>query len=369
MSTPAQAGDFGFALQAAKVGKGGTFTSGDYVWYRSEALSVRMDLIQGDQILPPEVGPIIVPKGAFKDSRYGAGQVDMIPRAELGLGILLFGAMGAVSSVTGVDPDGNSVAGVNTHTFRFASNAYTIPWMALRRMIPGATTSDNLGDSFYDAKMTNLRLTVGARGKVSTRVTAIGRDIKQEVNPTWTWDHDYEDATATLESGAGFIKIAGTEYPVTAAVVEWDNGVSTPNQEMTIGDYSPDDFIPLYRTLSIRFVYKWKDSALYRLLRNGGSGTNWTNLPYLFQTVGNSYALELAVKTPKKITGSTPFDLRIRGNNLTIGIDGPIELAGGQLLQQAFTATVLYRTGYDYADFVLANAQPNSAYNFSYTIQ
>ena len=368
MSVPAQAGDFGFALQAAKVGSGGTFTPASYTWYRSEAISVRMDLIQGDQILPPEVGPIIVPKGAYKDSVYGAGQIDMLPRAELGLGILLYAAMGAVSSVTGVDPDGNSVAGVNTHIFRFASNAYTIPWIAMRRLIPGATTADNLGDSFYDAKLTNMRMTVGARGKVSTRVTAVGRDIKQETNPTWTWDHDYEDATATLESGAGFIKIAGVEYPVTAAVVEFDNGVTTPNQEMTIGDYHPDDFIPLYRTMTIRFVYKWKDSALYRLIRNGGTGVAWTNLPHLFQTVGGDYGLELAVKTPKLIVGTTPFDLRIRGNNMTIAADGPIELAGATLLQQAFTATVLYLSGSDYVDFVLANAQPNSAYNFSYTI-
>lgn len=368
MSVPAQAGDFGFALQAAKLGSN-SFVPGSYVWYRSEAVSVRMDLIQGDQILPPEVGPIIVPKGAYKDSRYGAGQFDVIPRLELAFGALLFAAMGAVSTVTGVDPDGNSVGGVNTHIFKFATSSYSIPWLALRRLLPGTTTADNYADNFYDAKLTNLRLTVGARGKAAARVTAVGRDILQQSNPTLTWDHDYEDATSTPDAGAGFVKIAGTSYPITGAVVEFDNGVTTPTQEMVIGGYTPDDFIPLYRTCTVRFVYKWADAALYKLIRNGGSGVTWTNLPYLFQTVGNVYAFELAVKSPKKITGSTPYDLRVRANNMVIAPDGPIEIAGAQLLQQAFTATFLYDTnGGHYIDFVLANAQPNSAYNFSYTI-
>jgi hypothetical protein len=70
-----------------------------------------------------------------------------------------------------------------------------------------------------------------------------------------------------------------------------------------------------------------------------------------------------------KITGSTPYDLRIRGNSLVIGIDGPIELAGAQILQQAFTATLLDpQAGGQYVTFVLSNAQTPATYDFAYSI-
>src|SRR5688572_21055843 len=179
-SVPAAAGQFGYALQAAKVGASGTFTPGSYTWTRSEALSARIDLLQGDNVLPPEVHPIITPKGAYKDSLYGAGQADIIPRLVKGLGILLFGLMGDVSSVTGVTADGTAVVGANTHIFKFASSAYKIPWMAFRRLIPAPNETGQLVDSIFDAKLTNMRLTVGARGKVAARLTMVGRDVLQE---------------------------------------------------------------------------------------------------------------------------------------------------------------------------------------------
>lgn len=364
-SIPAAAGDFGFALQAAKIGKGGTFTVGDYEWYRAEANSVRMDLIQDDQVLPPEVSPIISPRGAFKDGEFGAGQVDMLPRLEHAMGILLFGLMGAVSSVTGVNADGDVLATAYTHIFKFDTSPYKIPWMVARRLVPGSGTGIQ-GDNFFDCKLTNLRLTVPGRGKASVRATFVGRDVEQEENPTWTWDYGYEDATSTPAPLNGFVKIEGTEYPVTAAVVEVDNGVTTPAQERIIGSPNPDDFVPLYRVATIRFVYKWTDNTLYKLLRNGGTGLTWEELPEIFTTVGANRALEISVPAPLKISGTEPYDLRLRVNAMTIGIDGPIELAGAQILQQAFTATALVPATGDYLNFVLVNKHPS--YAFSYTI-
>lgn len=365
-SVPAAAGDFGFALQNAKVGEGGTFNAASYTWYRADPVSARIDLIQGDQNLPPEVRPTITPIGAFKDGLFGAGQADLIPRMEHGLGILLFGLMGAVSTVTGVNADGDSVAGVNTHIFRFASTPYNIPWMAFRRLLPSSGGTADHGDTIFDAKINNMRFTVGNRGKAALRLTMVGRDVDQEENPSWTWDQDYEDPTTTPDTGGGFIKVAGIEYPMTGAVVEFDNGVSNPNQERIVGSYRPDDFIPLFRICTIRFVYKWSDNTLYKLLRNGGSGLTWSSLPYGFAT-GSDYAFELSMPSPAFITGTERFDLRVRGNRGTMGIDGPIEIAGGQLLQQAFTITVQQPLdGSDYLNWVLVN--DHASYNFSYTV-
>lgn len=366
-SVPAAAGDFGFTLQPAKIGDGGTFTPASYTWTRSEAVSARIDLIDGDNILPPEVSPIISPKGAYKDGYFGAGQADILPRMQMALGVLLFGLMGAVSSVTGKDADGNAVSGVNTHIFKFGTSSYTIPWMAFRRRIPSANAASDLIDNIFDAKLTNMRITVPSRGKVATRITMVGRDIVQTENTVLTWANNYEDPTAIPESGAGFLKVAGTEYPITGAVIEFDNGVSTPNQERVVGSFTPDDFIPLYRTATIRFVYKWSDDSLYKLIRNNGTGLAWSNLPHLFDTVGNVRGFELSVPSAKMITGTTPYDFRIRANSVTLAVDGPIELAGGTLLQQAFTATVLIPTdGSSYIDFVLVNGQ--SSYAFVYTV-
>lgn len=365
-SVPAQAGDFGFALQSAKIGAGGSFVPGSYTWYRAEANSVRMDLIQDDQVLPPEVNPNISPRGAYKDGKYGAGQADMLPRLEHAMGILLFGLMGDVSSISGVDADLVTVATAWTHVFRFATPAYKIPWMAIRRLVPASGGTGQLGDTIFDAKLTNLRITVPGRGKVGIRATFVGRDVDQAEDPTWTWDQDYEDPTSTPAPLDGFVKIEGTSFPITAAVIEVDNGVSTPAQERVIGSPSPDDFIPLYRTATVRFVYKWANDGLYKSLRNGGSGLTWDELPKIFKTVGSNRALEISVPAPLKITGSHPYDLRLRVNAMTIAPDGPIELAGAQLLQQAFTATALVPVSGDYLNFVLVNK--HTSYTFAYTV-
>lgn len=364
-SVSAQAGDVGFAIQPTFVGKTGSYTGAGYKWYRVDPLRVQMDVIQGDQIMPPEVSPDIFPKSAYKDSRYGAGQADLYPRLENGFGALLWALMGNVSSVTGVNADGSATSNVNAHVINFAADRSYQPYMAWRRLIPAYTGSAKLGDTFFDAKIANARITVGAMGKIAVRVTMVARDFVQAENPSWTWFQDYEDPTATPESGAGYLKIAGTEYPITGAIIEVDNGLTSPNQEMTVGDFTPDDFTALYRTASMRFVYKWSDPGLYEAIRNGSSGaTTWTNLPKLFQTAGANFAFEASFQTPKVIPSSSPatnFELRIRGNNMVIAPDGPIELVGATLLQQSFTATLLKPTSGDYLQFVLVNGTTSYA--------
>lgn len=359
-SVSAQKGDIGFAIQPSFIGKTGSYTGAGYKWYHIDPLTVRMDVIQGDQILPPEVSPDIFPKSAYKDSRYGAGQIDMFPRLQNQFGALLWALMGNVSSVTGKDADGVSVTGANTHIFNFAADRGSQPYMAWRRLIPSSTGNAQLTDTFFDAKIANARITIGAMGKIAVRATMVARDFVQAEDPVWTWFQDYEDPTATPESGNGFLKIMGTSYPITGAILEVDNGLTTPNQEMTVGGFTPDSFTALYRTATLRFVYKWSDAGLYETIRNGAPGAvTWTNLPKLWTSVGATLAVEASFDTPLAIAGSSPsrnYELRIRGNNLVIAPDGPIELSGATLLQQAFTATFLKPTSGDYLQFALVNA-------------
>lgn len=360
MSVSAQLGDAGFAIQTAKVG-GGSFDGSGYKWYHIDPISITMDIFQGDQILPPEVSPDLFPKVAYKDSRYGAGQMDIYPRIVNGFGALLWGLMGNVSSVTGKYADGTAASNVNTHIFNFAANRGAQPWMSFRRMIPAATGSATLGQTFYDAKIANARITIAAMGKIMARLTMVSRDASQEENPAWTWTQDYEDGNSIPESGSGYLKIAGGSFPITGAILEADNGLTTPNQEQTVGNFTPDDFTALYRTATLRFVYKWQDPNLYEQIFNGApASTTWTNLPKLFQSVGANFGFEASFKSPAVIPSSSPatnYELRIRGGNVVIAPDGPIQLSGATLLQQSFTATLLKPASGDYLEFILVNGQ------------
>lgn len=361
MSVPAQGGVIGLAVQASKIGDGGSFTPGSYTWIKFKAPRVMMDIIQGDQIFPPEVGGGIIPTGAYKDSMYPAGQFDVIPRLERSLPLLLKAIMGNASSVTGKDADGTTVAGVNTHVINFnPTTDYSIPWIAVRRMIPGATASDNFGQTAYDCKLSSLRLTVPAAGKLAARFTMVGRDVHQEENPSWTWDNaSFEAFQSSPDAGRGYLKIGGVEYPITGMVIDFNNSLTTPQQEMIIGSFHPDDYVPLFRSMTLRFVYKWANPDLYQQIFNGGaSSTTWDSLPFLEDTSGADFAFEASFQSPGNIgVTSTPYELRIRGNRITIAPDGPIELQGGAILQQSFVATILEPDTGNYCQFLVTNGR------------
>jgi hypothetical protein len=369
MSVPAQGGLFGFALQAAKIGRGGTFTVGDYTWYKVRAPRVSIGAIQDQQVFPPEVGGIIVPTGAYKQAKFFAGDVDLIPRLEESIGVLLAATMGNVSSVSGEDADGEAVTNLYTHIFNFdPTSSYELPWMAVRRTVPGAEAADTHGEVGYDCKVANLRLTVPQMGKVAARFTMIGRDFLFENNPTWTWTNaDFEAHDSTPDVGRGSFKIGGVEYPLTGAVIDMVNGLTTPRDEMIIGDFSPDDFVPLTRAMTIRIVYKWEDAELFRKIYTGtANGTTWSSLPFEVDTGGNA-AFEAVFEAPANVpttSPASPYRLRVRANKVTWAPDGPVELRGGTIVQQQFIGTVLEPEGsLDYADIVVENGYAGTNYS------
>lgn len=369
MTVPAQAGLFGFAMQAAKVGEGGTFTpteSNLLDWLRVRSVRNAADLIQGDQLFPPEVGGPINPTGAYKDSAYFGGDFDIIPRMEETLGFLLWGTLGDASSATGKYVDGSTVANVNTHIFRQdTSSSYTQPWMAFRRSIPGAVpATDTKGITGFDCKIAQMTLQIPAAGKLAVNITVMGRDSFQEQPPVWSWANTLEDTQSTPDAGRGYFKIAGVEYPITGAQIVINNTLTTPQQEMVVGSFHPDDFIALQRSIQIQMVYKWKDPALYNEIYNGGSASqDWSSLPFITDTAGAVFAFEASFQAPANIPGtSTPYELRLRANRVVWQTQGPIELAGAQIVQQAYTCTVLEPAGgADYFTASLVNGQTSYA--------
>lgn len=366
MSVPAQGGLYGVALQPAKIGRTGTFDQSALSWYKMRSMNVAVGAVQDQQVFPPEVGGIIVPTGAYKQARFFAGTVDLVPRLEKSIGLLMLGAMGDVSSITGVNADGVVVSGLYTHVFTFdATSSYTLPWLAVRRTVPGAEVADTHGELGFDCKVANLRLTIPQMGKVALRLTIIGRDFEFDDASAWTWENaDFESHESTPDVGAGEFKIGGVTYPVTAAIIDMVNGLTTPRDEMVVGDFAPDDFVPLTRAMTIRIVYKWEDPELFRKIYTGtADGTEWTNLPFATETNGN-YGFEAKFESPGNIgaTGA-PYRLLVRADKVTWAPDGPVELRGGTIVQQTYIGTVLEPpSGGEYAQIIVENGHDGAAY-------
>lgn len=362
-STPAQSSIFSFAVQAAKIGRGGSFVNGDQTWYKINTLENGVGTIQDQQVFPPETGGPVTPRGAYKQAKFIGGNVALIPRLEHNLGYLLKAAMGSASTVSGHTADGAAVVGVNTHIFRFdPTSAANQPWLAVRRHIPTPGSSNYLGEIGFDCKIGLFDLTIPAMGKLVARVQMVGRDVQYDnASNLWTYANAlFDDELTAPDSGRGFFKIDGVGYPTVGASFQLQNGLTTPQNEMIIGDFSPDDFIALTRAAQIQFVYKYENGDLYRKLLTGdSSGSVWSSLPFVAETVGATHALQARFETPGEITTGYPFALEIRANKVTVAVTGPIELQPGNIITQTFVLTVLTPadSNVDYLQFIIENDQ------------
>lgn len=360
MSVSAQGGIFSFGLQTDKVGKTGTFDPTGVDYYRMRAPAMMFGPIQDQQVMPLETGGPLVPSGSYKQMRMVGGQVDLIPRLEASFGYLLKAMMGTASSVTSKDADGATVTGVNTHIFRYdPTNNATLPWCTARALVPGATSADNLGITGFDCRVSAMQFTIPAMGKIAARVGMVGRDFVLDDASTWTYANTMEDSTSTADAGRGQFAIGGVEYPIMGAVIEVANGLTTPQQEVVVGDYAPDSFDVLTRNATIRIVYKYQDSGLYRKLLTGtASGTEWSSLPFTNNTGGGTYAFDARFQAATNIGAtSTPYELRIRANRVTWAVDGPPQLQAGNIITQTFVGTILEPASGDYLQLTISNGQ------------
>jgi hypothetical protein len=359
MTIAAQGSIVSFAKQAGKVGDGGVFDPDAVEWFRFRAPRFAMGVIEDTQRFPMETGGPLVLEGTFKQQSYFGGEVELIPRMENSFGLLLLGAMGVVSSVTGVDAYATPTVGVNTHLFYYdpADHSAT-PWLAARRMIPGKTTAENSGQSGFDGKITSMRFTIPAMGKIGALVRMYTRDFLLDDSADWVYEGALEDPTSTPDVGGGFLKLGGAEYPIVGLTVDVTNSVSTPGQEAIVGSYHPDDPTVLSRDVTIRLIYKYESDDLERLIQTGDpDGTNWSPLPYEIETTGGVLALEGYFPSPRNIPGtSTPYSFHIRCNKITMMPEGPVEPVAGGILTQTFVVTMLRPESGNPLDLLMVNA-------------
>lgn len=344
MSVTAQKGFLAFAPQNFKS----TDVAYDVpaAWYRHKAYNISLGTVEDNRNFPLEVGGVITPTGAFKAGSFFGGGVQITPRLESDFGWLLYGALGWASSGSGGE------SGVYHHIFKHnPTDDNILQWLEFVKFVPGET--ETLIERGIDCKITSLVFTVPQSGLVQAEMAIVGRVPELEEDPTIGGGYgSFEQAGSVPISSRGSIMVDGVDMPATGAVISIQNNLTSPQQEMIIGEYHPDDFVPLSRQVEVRFTHKWPDPDLYQKILTGSSaGTDWSPAPF--------YApVEIITESPANIpTKSQPYKLRFYAANVAWRADGPPELRGGDIIQQNYVGIVNENVGSDYVLFEVWNTQ------------
>ena len=187
----------------------------------------------------------------------------------------------------------------------------------------------------------------GAMGILTAECAVVGR------KPLWDDSEDttgtgFEDSTSLAMSCKTTVSLPGFSTPLgsatggkfTGAQITIANGTTTPQQEMILGSYPPDTFLPLSRSVSLRLIYKWKDSALYKHLWQQAAASPQTHVDNEWKPNVVSGAVEITSTAVNNApVGSHPYRLVFHSDNVDWTISSPM-LAPGQMVQAELTGVV-----------------------------
>jgi len=236
------------------------------------------------------------------------------------------------------------------HTFKFASSAYELPWMTVRKHIPGTAA---LGEVFTDCKVGSVRFTFPQRGIVQARTDWIGITPAWDESPgSWTYSDAFEgpDSVPVSSVTSGFVKFpaSGGALPITNLQVIMTNNLTTAQQEAIIGSPYMDDITTLSRAMTIQALLKWNDPDMYQyLLTNAAAGTSWSPTPF-------STTFDCKVLAP-----NTPYYLRAQATLVAWSMQQAPVLGGGDLIMLPMLGQVLAPPSGEYATFDICNSQVN----------
>lgn len=325
-------------------------------WLKLPAREIQYAEQQMQQVFPPEINRRSTPFGAYKSGVAVAGSVSMLPRLESSLGNLFLATFGSASV---------SVAGtVGTHTFKFLSANETYqPWFAARRAVPGREAIPGQGLIGFDNKVARMRVAAQAAEILTADFDLEGRVPELDSHPEGWAGASFEDFESVPLACKGTLRFPtisdfADPLPVTSAVIELNNQITTPREEMILGSYFMDDIITRYRVMTISFMYKYGGPEVYQYLFGGAKGVkNWDPTPFITETSGGLNALELTFQAPFNIpSSSTPYTLTIIPNKVYWEPQRPISMQGGGIIMQEIRGTVLTPDdGVSYADLILKN--------------
>lgn len=256
--------------EAGYIGDGAFVPGTGFTWWKHRLTEADIGTQEMVDQISPEIGGGLFPTGRYKNGAFFGGTIGMEARLAGSLGALLYAAGG--SKVETV-----AVAGVTSRITRFGPDATDdtiLPLLAMRKYIPDE--AGNAGQTEYglDCIVSGLQMTIPQVGTLKTAFTVVGRKpigVDGEV----ATGNAYEDAKSVALSCQSQISLpvfstelgSATGGKFTGAQVTIVNQTTDPTQEMIIGGYHPDRFLPLSRSCMVRLIYKWKDPALYRSLR------------------------------------------------------------------------------------------------------
>ncbi len=361
---------FSFAQQSGIVGDE-KFEVGNYKWFKMRTPTIGVGPVEVVDMLPQEIGTM-VPVGPFKTGAGYAGGIEMYPRMVNSLIILLEAAFGKRTSTPDVIYGGVARIGANLHKFTFDSSQTFLPWLGLRRRIPGATAAKVYGDVGYDCKVDSLSLRVPASGLLRGAVSFRGRIPKfptpAEVN-AWAYTNTFEDMTSIPLSSAANSKvlIAGQKKAITSLEISLINNLTSLQEEQCVGSPYADDFATKSRAMQIRIITKWSDGDLYKQVVAGGvNSVDWSAQPLVQDTVGSAKAFEATFNSPynmPSVVTPTPYMFKIIANRLTWQLDRQgITLAGNNVIYVPFVATVLDPAAGEYVEVYVTNEKLDASY-------
>jgi hypothetical protein len=352
MTVTSQGGIFGFGLQDDGL-KGGAVQS----WYRHKALMVGAGAIQEKAVAPPEIGGPNNPTGAYKSGAMYGGRVSLQPRLEGDLGWLLLAMAGNVAS------GANATTGFS-HTFSQrggAGGGLFLPFMGVRRLVPGRTINDDLGEIGKDIVMSTATFNFPQVGPLSVDMDFVGREWELDDAPDlWTWadiTESYDSVPMVMKgSGVTLPSFRAEALPITAARVMINNGTTTPQEERIIGSYHPDDYAVRQRVFTVELTYKWDDPEFCRFILNGGDPAD-----RFFEPCIDFTDLLLTIESPCDIEeGVTDFPWKLSFQAPRMDWNStPLQLAGDEILTFQIVGTAIEASTTDPADYfeiVLDNA-------------
>ena len=322
MSVTAQKGILGFGPQDAKESIATTF-------YRHKAVGIDLSPLDDVRLGTPEIGGASMPTFPYKAGYMGAGGATLFPRLQDTLGWLLYATMGSVATTVGDGTGDLPETGAFQHVFDPASDDSYIPWVTLRKYIPGSATADDVGETYTDAKVISSVVNLVNDGPISMRMDFLAREYAVGDPSGWSWSNTYEDYTS-IPVGAvvgGSFKVptfSADALPIVGASITMANAPLDIQQEKVYGSPKLEDITIIGRQASFDIICKWKDADLYRAILTGStSGTGWTADPYVND-------LEVIAFTPQSMPSLTDkYRLKITAEEVMWRVQG-IQLAAGQ---------------------------------------
>lgn len=354
MTTIAQSGIVGIGPSA---GKGVGVADGN--WRRYKVATIDMGPDDDQRLGPPEVGGQPTPSFPYKAGVMVSGGVDINPRLENTIGWLLYGALGAVSTVSGS-------GGLYHHTFKHSSvNPSLVPWMGVRKLIPAGSDAGEyaLGETYIDCKLLSTVFGLSNDGLITARCDWLGRSFTQEQDPAWNtisgsaggWnvtDGGFESfPSIPISSVVGGYIYEPTfgNLPVVGAQISVINQPLPPAQEKVFGSPYLEDVTIVTRAVSFDLVVKWKNANLYRKILTGAiNGTVWSPTPF-------TTSLDVMIMSPDVIAGETThYQLRTQLSSIVLFPVGKVQLAGNEAIMMRYRGTAIQSAG-EYVEMTLTN--------------